>query len=152
MPAWHALRCRRAFLADFTAPCGSLLLLAVQSARICERKAETLLLGNTRYPSGCSGWSSIHFCWSHTAQSLSRANLGLRETTEGCKAATRHLPLSEIDEPLGLAQGRQISPVSVEKKLPLLFFGESAAHLMPQVQQLVLRSVRLQNTLVITNR
>ena len=86
-----------------------------------------------------------------TAQSLSRANLGLREATEGCKAANRHLPLSEIDEPLGLAQGRQISPVSVEKKPPLLFFGESATHLLPQVQQLVLRSVRLQNTLVITN-
>ena len=63
---WHALRCRKAFLADFTAPCGSLLLLAIQSARMCERKAETLLLGNTRYPSGCSIWSSIHFCWSNS--------------------------------------------------------------------------------------
>ena len=69
-----------------------------------------------------------------TAQSLSRANLRLREATEGCKAANRHLPLSEIDEPLGLAQGRQVSPISVEKKLPLLFFGESATHLLPQVE------------------
>ena len=87
-----------------------------------------------------------------TAQSLSRANLRLREATEGCKAANRHLPLSEIDEPLGLAQGRQVSPVSVEKKLPLLFSGESATHFLPQAQQSVLRSVRLQSTLVITNR
>ena len=87
-----------------------------------------------------------------TAQSLSRANLGLREAKEGCKAANCHLPLSEIDEPLGLAQGRQVSPVSVEKKLPLLFFRESATHLLPQVQQSALRSVRLQSILVITNR
>ena len=87
-----------------------------------------------------------------TAQSLSRANLGLREVPEGCKAANCHLPLSEIDEPLGLAQGCQVSPVSVKKKLPLLFFGESATRLLPQVQQAVLRSVRLQSTLVITKR
>ena len=154
MPAWHALRCRRAFLADLTAPCGSLLSLAVQSARICERKAEILLLGKTRHPSGCSGWSSIHFCWSDSTELKSslKSELGLHEATEGCKAANCHLPLSEIDEPLGLAQGRQVSPVSVEKKLPPLFFGESATHLLPQVQQSVLRSVRLQSTLVITNR
>ena len=44
----------------------------------------------------------------------------------GSKAASRHLPLSEIDEPLGLARGGQVSPVPVEKKLPLLVFGESA--------------------------
>ena len=87
-----------------------------------------------------------------TSQSLSRANLGLREAKEGCKAANCHLPLSEIDEPVSLAQGRQVSPVSVEKKLPLLFFGESATHLLPQVQQSALRSVRLQSSLVITNR
>ena len=56
----------------------------------------------------------------------------------GSKAANPHLPLSEIDEPLGLAQGGQVSPVSVEKKLPLLFFGESATQLLPKVQQSVL--------------
>jgi len=126
MPAWHALRCRRAFLADFTAPCGSLLLLAVQSARICERKAETLLLGNTRYPSGCSGWSAIHFCWSNSTELKSSKLSVCVRLQGGSKAANRHLPLSEIDEPFGLARGGQVSPVSVEKKLPLLFFGESA--------------------------
>ena len=86
-----------------------------------------------------------------TAQSLSRANLGLREATEGCKVANRHLPLSEIDEPLGLARGGQVLPAPVENKVPLLFFGEPATQLLPQVQQSVLRSVRLQSTLVITN-
>ena len=68
----------------------------------------------------------------------------------GSKAA--NLPLSEIDEPLGLAQRGQVSPVSVEKKLPLLFFGESATQSLPKVQQSVLRLVRRQSTLVITNR
>ena len=132
MPAWHALRCRKAFLADFTAPCGSLLLLAVQSARICERKAETLLLGNTRYPSGCSTWSSIHFCWSNST-GFKPSKLLVCVTT-GREAVKHHLPLSEIDEPLGLARGRQVSPVSIEQQLPLLFFGESATQLL-QVQR-----------------
>ena len=80
MPAWHALRCRKAFLADFTAPCGSLLLLAVQSARICERKAETLLLGNTRYPSDIL---QISTSVGQTAQDSSRANSGMRDYREG---------------------------------------------------------------------
>ena len=44
--------------------------------------------------------------------------LGLRETTGCSQAANRHLSFSEIDEPLGLARGGQVSPVSVEKKLP----------------------------------
>ena len=57
----------------------------------------------------------------------------------GSKAANRHAPLSEIDEPLGLAQGAQVSPVSVEKKLPLLVFGESATQVMPNIQHSVLR-------------
>ncbi len=139
MPAWHTLRCRRAFLADLTAPCGSLLLLAVQFARICERKAETLLLGNTRYPSGCSGWSSIHFCWSNSTRLKSSKLSVCARLQGGPKAANRHLPFSEIDEPLGLARGGQVLPVSVEKKLPLLFFAESATQLLPQVQQSVLR-------------
>ena len=112
-----------------TAPCGSLLLLAVQSARMCERKAETLLLGNTRYPSGCSTWSSIHFCWSNSTE-LNSSNLSVCvRLQKGSKAANRHLPLSEIDEPLGLARGAQVLPVPVEKKLPFLLFSESARQL-----------------------
>ena len=133
MPAWHALRCRKAFLADLTAPCGSLLLLAVQSARMCERKAETLLLGNTRYPSGCSTWSSIHFCWSNSTE-LKPSKLWVCVRIQGgSKAEKHHLPLSEIDEPLGLARGRQVSPVSVEQQLPLLLFSESARQLSRQL-------------------
>ena len=65
-----------------------------------------------------------------TAQNQAEQTLGLRVRIQGgSKAERHHLPLSEIDEPLGLARGRQVSPVSVEQQLPLLLFSESARQL-----------------------
>ena len=49
----------------------------------------------------------------------------------GLQGSKRHLPLSEIDQPLGLASWGQIFPVLIKQKLPLLFFRESAGHSVP---------------------
>ena len=84
-----------------------------------------------------------------TSQNSDQKTHSLQESS---RAANCHLPFPEIHQPLSLARRGQTSPVSVEKKLPLLFFGESATQSLPQVQQSVLRSVRRQSTLVITNR
>lgn len=47
------------------------------------------------------------------------------------QAANFHLPFSDTDEPPGLAQVPG-SASAIEKKLPLLFFGESSSQMLPQ--------------------
>ena len=49
----------------------------------------------------------------------------------GLQGSKRHLPLSEIYQPLGLASWGQIFPVLIKQKLPLLCFRESAGQSVP---------------------
>ena len=53
----------------------------------------------------------------------------------GLQGGKCHLPLSEIDQPLGLAGRSQTFPVLIKQKLPLLFLRESAGQSVPQVKR-----------------